>query len=307
MYLKKHVLCLSCVLLALAKSVYADADYSDFETEFLAGREDAELTGAEKATLQKYHNWENGKTRSLQKSYIGNDGGIVYTYGAQVPSVVCAVLQICDIELEAGETINTINVGDQSRWAIEPAVTGDGSAAVEHVIVKPLDAGLETSMLITTDRRSYRIKLKSTLKEYMPHISFSYPEKLLAEFKAKQRAQLADREHKSITTNEEGSKTYLGDLNFNYAVDGDVSWKPVRIYDDGVKTIIEMPETILSRTAPSLLILEKEGGIFTDEKLGIINYRLQGTRYVVDGLFDQAVLTMDVGSDQQRVVIERKE
>lgn len=306
MQLKKQTLCLSCVLLALSGAVQADAYYGDFENEFFSGAQDADLTGAEQATLQKYHDWENSKSRSLQKSYIGNDGGIVYTYGAQVPSVVCAVLQICDIELEAGETINTINVGDQSRWAIEPAVTGEGAGAVEHVIVKPLDTGLETSMLITTDRRSYRIKLKSTLKDYMPHVSFSYPEKLMAEFKAKQQAMQQEREHNSITT-QDSTKTYLGELNFNYEVEGDVSWKPVRVYDDGIKTVIEMPESILSRTAPSLLVLEKEGGIFSDEKLGIINYRLQGTRYIVDGLFDQAVLTMDVGSDQQRVVIERKE
>ena len=48
-------------------------------------------------------------------------------------------------------------------------------------------------------------------------------------------------------------------------------------------------------------------GIGDFAAVNCINYRLQGTRYIVDGLFDQAVLTMDVGSDQQRVVIERKE
>jgi len=47
------------------------------------------------------------------------------------------------------------------RWIIEPAITGVGENARHHVMIKPMDAALETVLVINTDRRSYNIKLKS--------------------------------------------------------------------------------------------------------------------------------------------------
>ena len=144
--------------------------------------------------------------------------------------------------------------------------------------------------------------------QYYPHVSFSYPEKLLAAFEAQRMIEKQEKEKQSITTvNNDGSqsKTYLGDLNFNYEVSGNVSWKPVRVFDDGRKTIIELPKKVEYAKAPALMLLSKKGGIFSDEKTDIINYRLQGNRYVVDGIFETAILTMGLDSQQQRVVITR--
>jgi type IV secretory pathway VirB9-like protein len=53
---------------------------------------------------------------------------------------------------------------------------------------------------------------------------------------------------------------YLGDLSFDYDVSGSASWKPVRVYNDGRKTIIEMPGTMEQTEAPTLLVVRKEGG-----------------------------------------------
>jgi type IV secretory pathway VirB9-like protein len=58
---------------------------------------------------------------------------------------------------------------------------------------------------------------------------------------------------------------YLGDLSFDYDVDGSVAWKPVRVYNDGRKTIIEMPKAMQQTESPSLLVVRKDGGLFTDE------------------------------------------
>ena len=283
----------------------------DYEQMFRESAQDAELTAAEKVAIENYQQWATSGARSMQKSYVGADGSTVFTYGAQMPSVICALLQITDIALERGETINSVNIGDPSRWSVEPAVEGSGETMIQHVLIKPLDVGLDTSMLITTDRRTYRLKLKSVKGKYLPLVSFVYPSKALQQFRALSAQNAAERRRNTIETGtgEGGSANpqYLGDLNFNYAIEGEVSWKPVRVFDDGQKTIIEMPKAMLARNAPSLMVLDKEGGWFSDEKTSIINYRLQGTRYVVDGLFDQAILTLDVGDDQQRVVIKRGE
>jgi type IV secretory pathway VirB9-like protein len=58
----------------------------------------------------------------------GPNGSIKFLYGAQQPSIVCAVLQVCDVALQAGEQVNSINLGDTARWTVEPAVTGSGAA-----------------------------------------------------------------------------------------------------------------------------------------------------------------------------------
>ena len=277
------------------------------EKEYLNQANDLKLTEAERKALLQVEAWQKDPKRSMQSTYINREGSVVYTYGAQTPTVVCSVMQLCDIELESGESINSVNIGDPSRWSVEPALTGSGADATQHVLIKPLDTGLETSMLIATDRRGYRIKLKSSVSKYMPHVSFSYPEKLQAAFAAQQKIESAERSRNSITTDPDtGSKTYMGDLNFRYKIDGDVSWKPVRVYDDGKKTIIEMPDEMQSRTAPSLLLLVDKGGLFSDEVTEIINYRLQDNRYIVDGIFDTAILTLDLDKHQQRVVITRE-
>ena len=99
---------------------------------------------------------------------------------------------------------------------------------------------------------------------------------------------------------------YLGDLSFDYELSGSASWKPVRVYNDGRKTIIEMPGTMQQTEAPTLLVVRKEGGLFTDDETVLVNYRVQGNRYIVDTVFDRAILIAGVGSSQDRVTISRR-
>ena len=96
--------------------------------------------------------------------------------GASLPSVVCSPLQVCDVGLQPGEVVNQIHVGDKVRWSIMPAVSGFGSERTTHLIVKPADGGLVTSILVYTDKRTYSIKLISTQSQWTPLTAFSYPE-----------------------------------------------------------------------------------------------------------------------------------
>ena len=108
---------------------------------------------------------------------------------------------------------------------------------------------------------------------------------------------------KSRTIPETGE--YLGNLDFAYAVSGDAAWKPLRVYNDGQKTIIQMPAIMAQTEAPTLLLLNKEGGIFSEDETVMVNYRLQGDRYIVDTVFDKAILIAGVGGNQSRVTITR--
>ena len=49
------------------------------------------------------------------------NGSLTLRFGDGLPQVVCAPLQVCDIELQRGETIRGANLGDAVRWEASPA------------------------------------------------------------------------------------------------------------------------------------------------------------------------------------------
>ena len=258
------------------------------------------LTPQEKAAIAIAQKWQAASATGI-KPVSGTDGSIRYLFGAQEPSIVCAVLQVCDVELQAGEQVNSIHLGDTARWPVEPAITGSGPAEIQHLIIKPMDVGLETSLIVTTNRRTYHFRLRSHRTQFMPRVAFTYTEDALVKWDALKTREVKEKQERTIPQTGE----YLGDLNFAYSVDGSVAWKPVRVYNDGQKTIIQMPAAMAQTEAPTLLVVRKDGGLFTDDETVLVNYRIQGDRYIVDTIFDKALLIAGVGSGQDRVVITR--
>jgi len=258
------------------------------------------LTPQEKAAIAIAQKWQAASATGI-KPVSGTDGSIRYLFGAQEPSIVCAVLQVCDVELQAGEQVNSIHLGDTARWTVEPAITGSGPAEIQHLIIKPMDVGLETSLIVTTNRRTYHFRLRSHRTQFMPRVAFTYTEDALVKWDALKTREGKEKQERTLPQTGE----YLGDLNFAYSVDGSVAWKPVRVYNDGQKTIIQMPAAMAQTEAPTLLVVRKDGGLFTDDETVLVNYRIQGDRYIVDTIFDKALLIAGVGSSQDRVVITR--
>ncbi|MDD4616141.1 MAG: P-type conjugative transfer protein TrbG [Alphaproteobacteria bacterium] len=259
-----------------------------------------ELTRQEKAALAIADKFSAANTVGVDPA-PGPNGSIRFLYGSQQPSIVCAPLQVCDVALQPGEQVNSINLGDTIRWTVEPAITGSGVNEVQHLIIKPQDVGLESSLVVTTNRRTYYLRLRSHRAKYMPQVSFVYPEEASAKWASIKNRETKDHQDKTIPETGE----YLGNLDFNYEIQGDAVWKPVRVYNDGNKTIIQMPSTLSQTEAPSLLVVRKDGGLFTDDERVMVNYRLQGDRYIVDTIFDKAVLIAGVGSNQDSVTILR--
>jgi len=131
-------------------------------------------------------------------------------------------------------------------------------------------------------------------------VSFVYPDAVMAKWD--ELKQKKDIQVKRDTIPETGE--YLGDLDFNYEISGKAKWKPLRVFNDGVKTIIQLPKEMKSE-APTLLVVRKDGGLFTDAETVMVNYRLQGDRYIVDTIFDKAILIAGVGKGQDKITIKR--
>lgn len=255
------------------------------------------LSKQEKQALHIAEVWQKGDKTS--KPFASADGSVSFVYGSGQTRIVCAPLQVCDIALQPGEQINDKNVGDP-RFIVEPSVTGSGMNQQIHLLIKPKDVGLDTSMVVTTDRRTYHFRLKSDSHEFMPYVSFIYPDEAEAKWKMIQHIQAERRKANTFTDTGE----YLGALDFGYKIEGKARFKPLRVYNDGVKTIIEMPKTISAHEAPALLVL-KNAGFFKREESVMVNYRLHGCRYIVDSLFDKAVLVIGSGTSQEKITITR--
>lgn len=261
------------------------------------------LTVQERAALAMIKKWRVPANAGL-KPVLGENGTVKFVYGSQQVSIVCAVLQICDVALQPGEQVNSIHIGDQARWLVEPAITGTGRSETQHLIIKPMDVGLSTSLIVTTNRRSYHMQLRSHRRKFMPRVAFIYPEDVLAKFDAIKSHRRYEAEARNLQVLPTGE--YLGDLDFGYEVSGTTRWKPVRVYNDGVKMIIQMPSTITQTDAPTLLVL-RDTGWFESDKKEIINYRMQGDRYIVDGIPEKVILIAGVGSNQERITITKGE
>lgn len=269
-------------------------------------------------------------------------GLVTFAYGSGIPTVVCALLELTDLAFEKGESILSVQLGDSVRWNIESAISGSANDSVEHLIVKPLEAGLKTSMLITTDRRTYHIRLKSTEADFMPAVVFSYPNSL----KLPSKKHYGDDSYLQYTSNYDSNEdhndysetnsslkyyssvqnvSYEGNSrpalnvaatyndstqrrNYNYSVDGDSKIIPQNVYDDGKRTFIVMNNPINSSYLPVLQEISSESFLFFGEdKTNTINFTYFDNTFVVDGIYSHLRLISKNGEEKQSAEVVRLE
>ncbi|HKV53719.1 MAG TPA: P-type conjugative transfer protein TrbG [Candidatus Binataceae bacterium] len=226
----------------------------------------------------------------------------IYPYNQKPePAVDCAPLRTTDIQLQPGETITDVALGDTERWMATPAASGDPRNAVPHLAVKPQVPGIETNLTIYTTKHIYHLVLRSR-GHAMQEVEFYYPDELSAAMKD---ADTAAAKAKQEAVNPPGDSDDIvkvaavdpAQLNFAYTVAGpNVPWKPIRAFDDGSHVYVQMPAGMKSSEAPALLINAGSG-------TQMVNYRVKGNYYVVDRLFSDAILVAGVGCDQDRVTI----
>jgi type IV secretion system protein TrbG len=179
------------------------------------------------------------------------------------PSYVSTVL------LEPGEALIDIAAADTVRWTVSNTVSGAGDKSRTLIIVKPNAPKLKTNIVLVTDKRSYLIEATSTAGDtYTAQLAWRYPAPPapLVVLKA---------------------EPLLRPINTNYIIRASKktvpAWKPLRAYDDGLKTWIVFPDAIAASDMPPLFIKTGEG-------LELVNYRIEGNTYEVDRLFDEAEL-----------------
>ncbi|MDR2017910.1 MAG: P-type conjugative transfer protein TrbG [Syntrophobacterales bacterium] len=210
--------------------------------------------------------------------------------------IYCHEGHLTDIQLQPGEEVVFVGGGDTTRWMVDRAQSGSGDTKQWHIYVKPLKSNISTNFIITTDRRSYQIRARAG-QSYNPIIGWTYPLDEKAAF-LRQEAVKKEKEEEQVSGLITPEK-----INFSYKIEeksglfgGSYSWTPRMVFDDGMKTYIQMSPTMSSGEAPALFVSD-------GKNLMLVNYRVKRNYYIVDRLFAQAELI----NGKERVIIKKIE
>ncbi|SJZ98688.1 P-type conjugative transfer protein TrbG [Consotaella salsifontis] len=202
--------------------------------------------------------------------------------------VYAAPGQITDIALEPGESLTgagPIAAGDTARWIIGDTESGSGTTRRVHILVKPTRPDLTTNLVVTTDRRTYMLELRSGEKPYMPSVAWAYPQQPAGQRQAVPATPVIPS---------------VAARNYRYGLTGDnPPWKPVAVYDDGRRVYVEFPRGIVQGEMPPIFVLGADG------EAQIVNSRIHQNILIVDRLFGAAELRLGGGKQQQTVRIVR--
>ena len=245
-------------------------------------------TEAEAPSLKPYQAIETANGKAAIEPSLDNYMNAIqvypYTVGA-LYQVYCAPEQVTDIVLQPGEELVSVSAGDTVRWVLGDTVSGTGTDAQAHILIKPTQAGLKTNLIITTSLRAYHLELRAFEETYMAAVSWRYADQQLVTRVASSRAPAAPL----------SNGLQLERLKFRYDMDGDIPhWRPDRVFDDGRKVYIQFPARLDQGEAPALFVIGRDG------KAQLVNYRMSGDYYVVDRLFARAELRL--GEKRQDIV-----
>ena len=228
----------------------------------------------------------------------GQDGRVVYTFGSGLPLVVCAPLRLTTIELEPGEKlVAKPQPGDEVRWDIIPSIAGAGDGAQTVVFLRPRESGLDTNLILTTDRRLYYLRIVSKPVDYVARVAFAYPERSGQHWLSYQAEQTRLSAEKQEHAQQEKNNQASLNITTGYKLKGPHTYFfPDAVYDDGTFTYITLPKQVRSMDAPVLMVKGPNG-------LEPVNYDVRNTTYVAHRLFYKAALISGSGKHRRVVYI----
>lgn len=182
---------------------------------------------------------------------------------------------VTDIRLQPGEVISgDAAIGNANAFQLTTSASTENGTSVTHIYIRPVTTGLETSMVIPTNQRTYYLRIHSYESLHMVGVRWNYP--ILYTFPS---PISASQETDSFET---GISISVENLNYKYKIKGDNTvWKPTIVFDDGVHTYIQFdPRFSTSAGAPALYLLPT--GSASKKKMEVVNYVIRGNLYITD-------------------------
>lgn len=205
------------------------------------------------------------------------DDAVRYDYDAgSTYQVYCRPGFTTDIQLQKGEKVLKITAGDKTNWEYRYLQSTNGY----HLYISPVQMGLETNIIIITDKHNYQLRL-STDKQFYPIVRWNYPQ----EYYEVQDEKNIIMEVKSVDQ-----------LDFSYSISQSETypWTPETVFSDGFRTFIRMPQQQAEKYRP-LLMIKKNG------KWVLAQYAIKNDAIVVGEIFTEAMLMIG-NADNRKIV-----
>jgi len=236
----------------------------------------------------------SARAASSADAFVGGVQRFVWREG-RVYEVWTAPLRVTTLTLAPGEIVTAKAAGDTVRWQIGESVSGQGARARTHVLIKPLQSGLETNLVLTTSQRVYLLALRSGDAEaFNTAIAWDDGPDLVPPASPGPLQQVPLVDVSAVTPE--------GPLDARYRIEPRgraPRWTPTAVFNDGVRTFITLSPDAQIDEAPALFV--RAGG-----ELQLANYRQAGGMLIVDRVFDEAELRLG-GRRAQVVRIRRME
>lgn len=270
-------------------------------------------TVKDKSKLLKKNN--SNSTIGLSEGNF-NHAEILYPYrNGIIYPIHTATKKITLIELELGEVLLSYLVGDTLSWKLENEVINNTT----QIYVMPLNKNIATNFIVNTDRRKYILNLIENCN-YMPVVKWGYGLNL-----DKKPSISNNSSSFSIPTNQNSNNENVQNTNSGYIKSPDLvmldrlgsiywdydvkyrshrnfkpKWFPGKVFDDGSRTYIHIPNLDQTPIRPAIFATDKRGKVFK-----ILNYRITGKYYIVDSVEEKLVLTTEKDNKHENVYIER--
>jgi len=238
---------------------------------------------------------QNATSQGVMKPKDYNGAMILYDYDDKlVYQVFTMPLRVSDIYLEPGEkVIEQPFCGDTTRWSIGGGVSKTGGVDTQHIYLKPSEEGLETTLIVNTDRRIYHLIIKSFKDTFMLAVMWRYPgfgmpyDFLSQDNQKKNNTEQGQTQGANQT---ESSARGFGvdpalmstDYTVSYPKNNPPDWLPTLVLDDGNKTYVVLPETVIHHELPAVF----------GENGEIVNFRVKDNIFVIDRLMRKMQLKL---------------
>lgn len=235
----------------------------------------------------------SARAASSEDAFVGGVRVFAWSEG-RVYEVWTAPLRVTALTLAPGETVSAKAAGDTVRWQIGESQSGAGPSLRTHVLIKPLQTGLETNLVITTNQRVYLLTLHSGAPDgFNAAVAWD-------DGSAGPSALDPSTAVDALPPVDVSAVTPQGPLDARYRIEPKgraPRWTPTAVLNDGVRTFITLSPDAAIDEAPALFVRAAEA-------LQLVNYRQADGVLIVDRVFDEAELRL--GDRRPQVVRIRR-
>jgi type IV secretion system protein TrbG len=227
---------------------------------------------------------------------------VPYPYGLTEAIVRCEPFRVCNVELDTGEEVRKVSIGDTSRWLLQPVFSAALEGLTPHVMFEAVRVP-HRHQRHHHDEPEDLLPRPSLQGQERPRLRPAREVLLLARPRRAGEPDVS-REALAGATRigcDRGPRARAERLSFGYEIVGGqgLAWRPVHVFDDGQHIYIRVPAALRASEAAALLVRSRGG------ESALVNYQVRLPYYVVDRLFDAAVMIVGVGRQQDRVMICR--